>query len=109
MYTSDGLISLAPYYNKLDICDDCAEVASDHGIYEGAQWSDSDHCIKCVACKAMPLSFAEKVEEDAWQAQVDFMVELGGVVAYHACSAKTEPDLDIQCDCGCELTPTRTP
>jgi hypothetical protein len=38
---------------------------------------------------------------DGWDNQVETMVTIGEVVSDHLCTAKEEPDLDIQCDCGC--------
>jgi|TARA_Y100000310_G_C20304707_1_gene633406 hypothetical protein len=74
---------------KLDICDDCSLIAYDNGIGVVREWDYDD------------LDEFDKAEAGAWQAQVEFMVDIGGMVADHACSAKTEPDLNIQCDCGC--------
>jgi len=36
-----------------------------------------------------------------WEAQVEFMVIIGSEAYDHVCNAREEPDLDIQCDCGC--------
>ena len=36
-----------------------------------------------------------------WDAQVQTMVMIGAELADHLCTAKEEPDLDIQCDCAC--------
>jgi len=74
---------------KLDICDDCALIPYDKGIGVVHEWKYDD------------LDEFDKAEAKGWQAQVEFMVDIGGMVADHACSAKSEPDLDIQCDCGC--------
>ena len=38
---------------------------------------------------------------DGWAAQVQTMVTIGGELPDHLCTAREEPDLDIQCDCGC--------
>ena len=38
---------------------------------------------------------------DSWDAQVAFMVNVGDMASDHLCSAKDEPSLGIQCDCGC--------
>ena len=65
---------------KPDICDDCSLVAYDNGI--GYDYDEFD-------------------KAGAWQAQVEFMLDAGALVADHECTAKTEPDLNIQCDCGC--------
>ena len=36
-----------------------------------------------------------------WNAQVETMVTLGSELADHLCTAKEEPSIGIQCDCGC--------
>jgi len=74
---------------NLDICDDCSLIAYDKGIGVVREWDYDD------------LDEFDKAESGAWQAQVEFMVDIGGMVADHECSAKSEPDLNIQCDCGC--------
>ena len=74
---------------NLDICDDCALIAYDNGIGVVHEWKYDD------------LDEFAKAEAGAWQAQVEFMVDIGGMVTDHECTAKTEPDLNIQCDCGC--------
>ena len=74
---------------KLDICDDCSLIAYDKGIGVVREWDYDD------------LDEFDKDHEIGQQKQIDFMLDMGGMVADHACSAKTEPDLDIQCDCGC--------
>ena len=38
---------------------------------------------------------------EGWDAQVDFMVMMGADVYDHLCTAKEEPSIGIQCDCGC--------
>ena len=74
---------------KTDICDDCALIAYDKGIGVVHEFDYDD------------LDEFDKAEAGAWQAQVEFMLDAGAMVADHECSAKTEPDLNIQCDCGC--------
>jgi len=74
---------------KLDICDDCSLIAYDKGIGVVREWDYED------------LDEFDKDHAIGQQKQIDFMLDMGGMVADHACSAKTEPDLDIQCDCGC--------
>jgi len=88
--TMQGLVnSMTNKDQKPDICDDCALVAYDKGIGVVHEWKYDD------------LDEFDKAEAGAWQAQVEFMLDAGAMVADHACSAKTEPDLNIQCDCGC--------
>jgi len=74
---------------ELDICYDCSLIAYDNGIGVVREWEYED------------LDEFEKDEANAWRAQVEFMVNMGGIAEDHLCSAKDEPDLDIQCDCGC--------
>ena len=71
------------------ICDDCSLVAYDKGSGVVREWDFDD------------LDEFDKARTGAWQAQVDFMLSAGGMVADHACSAQTEPELQIRCDCGC--------
>ena len=71
------------------ICDDCSLVAYDKGVGVVSEWDFDD------------LDEFDKARTGAWQAQVDFMLSAGGMVADHACSAQTEPELQIRCDCGC--------
>jgi len=71
------------------ICDDCSLIAYDNGIGVVHEWKYDD------------LDEFDKAEAGAQQAQVEFMQHVGGMVDEHACSAKTAPDLNIQCDCGC--------
>ena len=75
--------------SKLTICDDCSLVAYDLGIGSISEldYDDRDEF--------------EDASQGAWQTQVDFMVEVGRDAVDHVCSANMEPDLDIQCDCGC--------
>ena len=37
----------------------------------------------------------------SWDDQVALMVMMGDMVEDHLCSKTEEPDLDIQCNCGC--------
>jgi hypothetical protein len=71
------------------ICDDCSLVAYDHrvGIVDEFDYDDLDEF--------------DKARKSAWQAQVDFMVSAGDIFSDHACSAQTEPELQIRCNCGC--------
>ena len=82
--TTQGLFNyMANKDRKPDICDDCSMVAYDNGIgYDNPDEYD-------------------KAEAGSWQAIVDFMVELGGELQDHECTTTTEPDMNIQCDCGC--------
>ena len=41
---------------------------------------------------------------DSWDAQVAFMVTAGDMAYDHLCTAKEEPSIGIQCDCGCSRT-----
>jgi len=74
---------------ELDICDDCSLIAYDNGIGVVREWEYDD------------LDEFDKDEANAWRAKVEFMINVGGIIEYHPCSAKNEPDLNIQCDCGC--------
>jgi hypothetical protein len=74
---------------ELDICDDCSMIASDNGIGVVREWEYED------------LDEFDKDEANAWQAKVEFMINVGGTIEYHPCSAQNEPNLNIQCDCGC--------
>ena len=38
---------------------------------------------------------------NGWDNQVQFMVEIGKDSYVHECTAKIEPDLNINCHCGC--------
>ena len=38
---------------------------------------------------------------EGWDAQIETMVLLGSELADHLCTAKEEPSIGIQCDCGC--------
>jgi len=38
---------------------------------------------------------------EGWESQVETMVTLGSELADHLCTAKEEPSIGIQCDCGC--------
>ena len=38
---------------------------------------------------------------NGWDNQVEFMVEIGKDIYDHECTAKIEPDLNINCHCGC--------
>jgi hypothetical protein len=88
--TTQGLIlSIINKDPKPDICDDCALIAYDNGIGVVHEFDYDD------------LDEFDKAEAGAWQSQVAFMLDAGAIVANHACSAKTEPGLNIQCDCGC--------
>jgi len=71
------------------ICDDCSLVAYDKGVGVVREWDFDD------------LDEFDKAEEKGRQTQLDFMLSAGGMVADHACSAKTAPELKIRCDCGC--------
>ena len=75
--------------SNLTICDDCSLVPYDNGIGIVHEFDYDD------------LDEFDKARAKAWQAQVDFMVELGREMPDHVCSANMEPDLDIQCNCGC--------
>ena len=68
----------------MNICDDCSLPAYDLGIggNEFLLDDDWDH-------------------RKAWVAQVAFMVMTGEEMPDHECTAKMEPDLNIQCDCSC--------
>ena len=89
--TTRGLLNyMANKDRKPDICDDCSMVAYDNGIGTVGYELDYDD----------PDEY-DKAKAGAWQAQVDCMVELGGELPDHECTATMEPDLEIQCDCGC--------
>ena len=67
----------------MNICDDCSLPAYDLGIGGNELLDDDwDH-------------------RKAWVKQVAFMVTMGEEMPDHECTAKMEPDLNIQCDCGC--------
>jgi hypothetical protein len=67
----------------MNICDDCSMPAYDLGIGGNELLDDDwDH-------------------RKAWVKQVAFMVTMGEEMPDHECTAKMEPDLNIQCDCGC--------
>jgi len=51
----------------------------------------------CDTCALIP--YDNGIE--GWEEQVSFMAEMGGETDDHMCDAKEEPDLNIQCDCGC--------
>ena len=55
---------------------------------------DMDICDDC----SMP---AHDAGMKGWYAQVQMMVTIGDEIEDHECTAKMEPDLNIQCDCGC--------
>jgi hypothetical protein len=40
---------------------------------------------------------------EGWDAQVEVMVDLGRELPDHVCTARDEPELEIQCDCACRL------
>ena len=56
--------------------------------------SKPDICDDCSL-----VAYDEGIE--GWEAQVDFMVMIGGEVYDHVCTAREEPSLGIKCDCGC--------
>ena len=89
MATQGLTLSIINKDPKPDICDDCALIAYDNGIGVVHEFDYDD------------LDEFDKAEAGAWQSQVAFMLDAGAIVANHACSAKTEPGLNIQCDCGC--------
>ena len=72
---------------EASICDDCALIAYDKKIGVVYEWNYDD------------LDEWEKAEEAGNREKVNFMVEAGGMIEDHDCSAKIDPD--IQCDCGC--------
>jgi len=88
--TMQGLVnSIINKNRKPDICDDCSLIAYDNGIGTVNEWDYDD------------LDEFDKAQAGAWQAQVEFMMDIGAMIADHECSAKIEPDLNIQCNCGC--------
>ena len=84
-----GMKFVAQQAAKDAICDDCGLIPYDMGIGVVREWDYED------------LDEWEKAEEIGRREQVAYMVEVGGMIADHACSAQTEPELNIQCDCGC--------
>ena len=79
---------------ELTICDDCSLVAYDLGIGVVSELDydyDDDNALDQM----------DADEKSGWQAQVEFMIDLGREVEDHICSANMEPDLDISCHCGC--------
>ena len=73
----------------MNICDDCSLVPYDKGIgvvHEG-NYDDLDEW--------------DVAEAKAKQERISFMVRIGAELDDHNCTAKNAPDLDIQCDCGC--------
>jgi hypothetical protein len=75
--------------NEITICDDCSLVAYDKGIGVVHEWDYED------------LDEFDAASEKGQQSQIDYMVDLGGILADHNCSAHTAPGLNIQCNCGC--------
>jgi hypothetical protein len=76
-------------YRTMDICDDCSLIPYDKRIGVVHEWDYED------------LDEFEVAEAEGRREQVAFMATIGGELEDHECTAKTEPDLDIQCDCGC--------
>ena len=74
---------------NLAICDDCSLVPYDLRIGVVDEWDYDD------------LDEWEEAEARAKQERISFMVRIGADLKDHNCTVKNAPELDIQCDCGC--------
>ena len=74
---------------NLAICDDCSLVPYDLRIGVVDEWNYDD------------LDEWEEAEARAKQERISFMVRIGADLKDHNCTVKNAPELDIQCDCGC--------
>ena len=77
----------------MKICDDCELVPYDMRIGVVHEWDYED------------LDEFDAAHARGLKEQIAFMVEMGNVMADHACSLNTEPELyeeyGIMCDCAC--------
>ena len=74
---------------NLAICDDCSLVPYDLRIGVVDEWNYDD------------LDEWEEAEARAKQERISFMVRIGADLKDHNCTVKNAPELDFQCDCGC--------
>ena len=73
----------------MNICDDCSLVPYDKGIgvvHEG-NYDDLDEW--------------DEAEAKGKQERIRLMVVMGAHLDNHNCAAQNAPELDFQCDCGC--------
>ena len=73
----------------MTICDDCVLIPYDMGIGVVREWDYED------------LDEWDEAEAQGKREQISFMVTMGAKLDDHNCAVKNAPELDLQCDCGC--------